>query len=182
MNRLFLLLSLIMGVVVLTSNYLVQFPINHYGLEELLTYGALSYPIAFLITDLSNRRYGKAVAKKIVYLGFFLGVFITLFFSTNFMDLISIRIAAGSGIAFLIAQLIDVFIFDALRKKIWFVAPLASSLIGSLIDTLLFFSIAFYGTGVDWFILSMGDLSVKILVALIMLIPFRLLLFRFQEV
>ena len=111
-----------------------------------------------------------------------MGVFITLFFSPNFIDLISIRIAAGSGIAFLIAQLIDVFIFDALRKKIWFVAPLASSLIGSLIDTLLFFSIAFYGTGVDWFILSMGDLSVKILVALIMLIPFRLLLFRFQEV
>ena len=181
-DQLFFLLSFCMAFIVVVSNYLVQFPVSYFNLEKILTYGAFTYPIAFLITDLSNRRYGKAAAKKIVYLGFFLGVFITLFFSTNFMDLISIRIAVGSGIAFLIAQLIDVFIFDALRKKIWFVAPLASSLIGSLIDTLLFFSIAFYGTGVDWFILSMGDLSVKILVALIMLIPFRLLLFRFQEV
>ena len=87
MNRLFLLLSFMMGVVVLTSNYLVQFPINHYGLEEILTYGALSYPIAFLITDLANRSYGKEVARKIVYIGFALGVSFTLLFSTNFADL-----------------------------------------------------------------------------------------------
>jgi len=181
-GRLFFLLSLLMALIVAISNYLVQFPIKYFDLEEILTYGAFSYPIAFLITDLSNRRYGKKVAKKIVYLGFFLGVFLTLFFSTNFMDFISIRIAVGSGSAFLVAQLIDVFVFDILRKKIWFVAPLASSLIGSVIDTFLFFSIAFYGTGLNWVALSFGDLSVKILVALIMLIPFRFLLFYIQEV
>ena len=176
MNRLFLLLSFMMGVVVLTSNYLVQFPIKHYGLEEILTYGALSYPIAFLITDLANRSYGKEVARKIVYIGFFTGIIFTLFFSTNFSDLISIRIAIGSGTAFLVAQLIDVQIFDKLRKKDWFIAPLTSSIIGSSVDTFLFFSISFYATGVPWITLSLGDLAVKILVALIMLIPFRLLL------
>ncbi len=117
MNRLFLLLSLIMGVVVLTSNYLVQFPINHYGLEKILTYGALSYPIAFLITDLANRSYGKEVARKIVYIGFAIGISFTLLFSTNFADLISVRIAIGSGTAFLVAQLLDVQIFDNFRKK-----------------------------------------------------------------
>ena len=181
-DQLFFLLSLLMALVVAISNYLVQFPINYFDLEEILTYGAFSYPIAFLITDLSNRRYGKKVAKKIVYLGFFLGVFLTLFFSTNFMDFISIRIAVGSGSAFLVAQLIDVFVFDILRKKIWFVAPLVSSLIGSAIDTFLFFSIAFYGTNLNWLALSFGDLSVKILVALIMLIPFRILIFYIQEI
>ena len=113
-----------MGVVVLVSNYLVQFPIKYYGLEKILTYGALTYPIAFLITDLTNRRYGKKIARKIVYFGFFLGVFLTIFFSTNFSDLISIRIALGSGTAFIIAQLIDIQIFDKLRNKKWFIAPL----------------------------------------------------------
>jgi len=181
-DRLFFLLSLLMALIVAISNYLVQFPINYFNLHEVLTYGAFSYPIAFLITDLSNRRYGKKVAKKIVYLGFFLGIFLTLFFSTNFMDFISIRIAVGSGIAFLVAQLVDVFVFDILRKKIWFVAPLVSSLIGSAIDTFLFFSIAFYGTNLNWLALSFGDLSVKILVALIMLIPFRILIFYIQEI
>ena len=131
MNRLFLLLSLIMGVVVLTSNYLVQFPINHYGLEEILTYGALSYPIAFLITDLANRSYGKAIARNIVYIGFAIGISFTLLFSTNFADLISVRIAIGSGMAFLVAQLLDVQIFDNLRKKKWYIAPLSASIIGS---------------------------------------------------
>ena len=182
MNRLFLLLSLIMGVVVLTSNYLVQFPINHYGLEELLTYGALSYPIAFLITDLANRSYGKIVAIKIVYIGFVLGISFTLLFSTNFADLISVRIAVGSGIAFLVAQLLDVQIFDNLRRKKWYVAPLTSSIFGSVVDTFLFFSISFYATGVPWFTLSLGDLTVKILITLIMLIPFRLLLKTFKPV
>ena len=176
MNRLFLLLSFIMGVVVLTSNYLVQFPINHYGLEELLTYGALSYPIAFLITDLANRSYGKIVARKIVYIGFVIGISFTLLFSTNFADLISVRIAIGSGTAFLVAQLLDVQIFDNLRKKKWYVAPLTSSIFGSVVDTFLFFSISFYATGVPWITLSLGDLTVKILITLIMLIPFRLLL------
>tara|TARA_B100001057_G_scaffold97578_1_gene94356 strand:- start:696 stop:1244 length:549 start_codon:yes stop_codon:yes gene_type:complete len=176
MSKLFLSLSFIMGAVVLTSNYLVQFPVNYYGLEEILTYGAFSYPIAFLITDLANRSYGKVVARQIVYIGFTIGVSFTLLFSTNFADLISLRIAIGSGTAFLIAQLLDVQIFDKLRKKKWFIAPLTSSVIGSTIDTFLFFSISFYSTGVPWITLSLGDLTVKILVTLIMLIPFRLLL------
>ena len=169
-----------MGVVVLTSNYLVQFPINHYGLEKILTYGAFSYPVAFLITDLANRSYGKAVARKIVYVGFIIGIVFTLFFSTNFADLISVRIAIGSGTAFMVAQLLDVQIFDYLRKKKWFIAPLTSSLIGSTVDTFLFFSIAFYATGIPWVTLSLGDLAVKIFVALAMLIPFRLLLGTFR--
>ena len=169
-----------MGVVVLTSNYLVQFPINYYGLEKILTYGAFSYPIAFLITDLANRFYGKIVARKIVYVGFIIGIIFTLFFSTNFADLISVRIAIGSGTAFMVAQLLDVQIFDYLRKKKWFVAPLTSSLIGSTVDTFLFFSISFYATGIPWLTLSLGDLAVKIFVALAMLIPFRLLLGTFK--
>ena len=163
-------------MVVLSSNYLVQFPIKYYGLEEILTYGAFSYPIAFLITDLANRSYGKLVARKIVYFGFSIGISFTLIFSTNFADLISVRIAIGSGTAFLVAQLLDVQIFDQLRKKKWFIAPLTSSLIGSTIDTFLFFSISFYATGIPWVTLSLGDLAVKILVALVMLIPFRILL------
>ena len=182
MSKSFLLLSFLMGVVVLSSNYLVQFPINYYGLNEILTYGAFSYPIAFLITDLVNRSYGKRVARKIVYFGFVLGIGFTVLFSTDFADLISIRIAIGSGIAFLTAQLLDVQIFDRLRKKEWFVAPLTSSMIGSTIDTFLFFSISFYGTGVPWVTLSFGDLIVKVIVALIMLIPFRLLLKTFKPI
>jgi uncharacterized integral membrane protein (TIGR00697 family) len=180
MNKQLLLLPVFMGVVVLVSNYLVQFPIKYYGLEGILTYGAFSYPIAFLITDLTNRSYGKLVARKIVYIGFVIGIAFTLFFSTNFSDLISVRIAIGSGIAFLVAQLFDIKIFDQLRKKKWFVAPLMSSFIGSIVDTFLFFSISFYGTGIPWVTLSFGDLAVKILVALTMLIPFRLLLGTFK--
>ena len=180
MSRLFVILSFLMGVVILSSNYLVQFPIKYYGLEEILTYGAFTYPITFLITDLTNRSYGKLSARKIVYIGFFIGVSFTLFLSTNFSDLISVRIAIGSGTAFIIAQLLDVQIFDKLRRKKWFVAPLTSSFIGSTVDTFLFFSISFYGTGIPWITLSLGDLTVKILVALLMLIPFRLLLGTFK--
>ena len=182
MKRSFLLLSLLMGAVVLSSNYLVQFPVNYYGLNQILTYGAFSYPVAFLITDLANRSYGKILARKIVYFGFFLGIGFTVLFSTNFADLISIRIAIGSGVAFLTAQLLDVQIFDNLRKKKWFVAPLTSSLFGSTVDTFLFFSISFYGTGIPWFTLALGDLTVKIIVALIMLIPFRMLLKTFKPI
>ena len=180
-NRLLFILAFSMALVVILSNYLVQFPFNYFGLENLLTYGAFSYPIAFFITDLSNRRYGKNTAKKIVYLGFGLGVFLTFYFSTNYSDLISIRIAIGSGAAFLISQLIDVNIFDKLRKKVWYIAPLTSSLIGSTIDTFLFFYISFYGTKVNWLTLAFGDLSVKIFIALFMLIPFRLLLTRIKD-
>ena len=182
MNKIFLMLSFLMGGIVLASNYLVQFPIRYYGLEEILTYGAFSYPIAFLITDLANRSYGKQVARKIVYIGFAIGISFTLLFSTNFADLISLRIAIGSGTAFLTAQLLDVQIFDKLRKRDWFIAPLTSSLIGSTVDTFLFFLISFYATGIPWVTLAFGDLAVKILVALTMLIPFRFLLKTFKPV
>ena len=180
-NKIFFILILLMATIVALSNYLVQFPVNHLGLRELLTYGAFSYPVAFLITDLTNRKYGKKNAKKIVYMGFAVGVFLTFFFSTNYSDLISIRIAIGSGTAFLIAQLIDVNIFDKLRNKIWYAAPLTSSLAGSTIDTFLFFFISFYGTGINWVTLSFGDLFVKIFVALVMLIPFRFLISYIAE-
>jgi len=181
-NKLFFILAILIGLIVTLSNYLVQFPVKYLNLENLLTYGAFTYPISFLITDLSNRKYGKKTAKRVVYFGFFCGLFATFYFTINNIDLISLRIAFGSGIAFLTAQLIDINIFDKLRRKKWFIAPLTSSLVGSVIDTLLFFSIAFYGTGINWLTLSLGDLTVKILVALIMLIPFRILLSYIKEI
>ena len=151
-RKLFLILSFFMGLVVIASNYLVQFPVKFYDLENLLTYGAFSYPITFI------------------------GIFLTLFISTNFDDIISIRIAIGSATAFIIAQNLDVNIFDKLRKRTWYVAPLTSSTLGSITDTFLFFSIAFYSTNIPWFTLALGDFAVKLIVALIMLIPFRLLI------
>jgi len=182
MNKTILLLSIIMGAIVLASNYLVQFPVHYYGLSEILTYGAFTYPMAFLITDLANRSFGKEVAKKIVYLGFFIGISFTLFFSTNFSDSISIRIAIGSGAAFMISQRLDVYVFDKLRNRYWFIPPLASSITGSVTDTFLFFSIAFYATGIPWFTLALGDLAVKLFVALLMLVPFRMLLRSFKPI
>ena len=179
---LFFKLSILMGFIVVVSNYLVQFPIQYLGLSEVLTYGAFSYPITFLIIDLANRAYGKIIARKIVYIGFFIGVTLTLFVSTNFSDLISVRIAIGSGVAFFIAQNLDIQIYDSLRKKTWYIAPLTSSVIGSIVDTFLFFSIAFYATGVPWFSLAFGDLTVKLFIALSMLIPFRLLLSRIKDI
>ena len=110
-------LSFLMGIVVVLSNYLVQFPVQKFGLSEILTYGAFSYPVTFLITDLANRAYGKIVARKVVYIGFIIGILLTLFVSTNFSDIISIRIAIGSGVAFFISQNLDVQVFDRLRKK-----------------------------------------------------------------
>ncbi len=174
-KHLFVILSFLMALIVIASNYLVQFPVKAYNLDELLTYGAFTYPITFLITDLSNRAYGKIVARKIVNVGFLVGIVLTFFLSTNFSDLISIRIAFGSAIAFIIAQNTDLQIFDKLRRnKYWFIPPFVSSLIGSIIDTLLFFSIAFYATGIPWVTLAIGDFFVKFTVALILLIPFRL--------
>ena len=171
-----------MGIVVVISNYLVQFPIQYFGLQAILTYGAFSYPITFLITDLANRAYGKIVAKRIVYIGFFVGILLTLFVSTNFSDTISIRIAIGSGVAFFIAQNLDIKIFDILRKKSWYIAPLTSSVLGSIVDTFLFFSIAFYATNISWISLAFGDLGVKMFIALLMLIPFRLLLSSIKDI
>jgi uncharacterized integral membrane protein (TIGR00697 family) len=178
---LFVLLSVFMGVVIIASNYLVQFPINKFNLQNVLTYGALSYPITFLITDIANRRFGKEKARKLVYFGFIFGILLTAFISTNFQDAISIRIAIGSGTAFLIAQLIDIEIFQKLRNNAWFVAPITSSIIGSIVDTFLFFSISFFGTGVPWITLAFGDLCVKLLMALLMLIPFRILIMKISD-
>ena len=178
---LFYKLSVSMGIIVVVSNYLVQFPIQYFGLKEILTYGAFSYPITFLITDLANRAYGTIVARKIVYLGFFIGVLSTLLVSTNFSNLISVRIAIGSGIAFFIAQNLDIKVFDILRKRSWYVAPLTSSILGSIVDTFLFFSISFYATGVPWVTLALGDLAVKMFIALSMLIPFRFLLSTIKD-
>ena len=181
-KNLFILLLAVMGLVIISSNYLVQFPVKKFGLENILTYGAFTYPISFLVTDISNRAFGKLIAKKVVYFGFFTGILLTLLVSTNFSEVISVRIAIGSGIAFLIAQLIDINIFDRLRRnKSWFIAPLFSSTIGSVIDTFLFFIIAFYGTQVPWLTLSLGDLSVKLLIAFLMLIPFRVLILYIKE-
>ena len=170
-----------MGIVIIISNYLVQFPINKFNLEKILTYGAFSYPITFLITDLANRRFGKEKARKLVYFGFILGILLTLFISTNFEDVISIRIALGSGTAFLVAQLVDIEIFQRLRNNAWFIAPMTSSVFGSVVDTFLFFSISFLGTGVPWVTLAFGDLFVKLLMALLMLIPFRLLIIKISD-
>ncbi len=179
--NLFYKLSLLMGLVVVLSNYLVQFPIQYFHLNEILTYGAFSYPITFFITDLANRAYGKIVARKIVYVGFTIGILLTLFVSTNFSDIISIRIAIGSGVAFFVAQNLDVQIFDSLRKKKWFIAPLTSSVLGSVTDTFLFFSIAFYSTSIPWFTLAIGDLIVKLVIALALLVPFRLLINKIKD-
>ena len=174
-------LSILMGIVVVVSNFLVQFPFKYFGLGEILTYGAFSYPITFLITDLANRAYGKIVARKVVYFGFVIGIILTLIVSTNFNDVISIRIAIGSGIAFFVSQNLDVQVFDKLRKKDWFIAPLTSSFFGSITDTFLFFSISFYSTGIPWVTLALGDFAVKLFITLIMLIPFRLLLYRIKD-
>ena len=157
--NLFYKLSILMGLIVVISNYLVQFPIQYLGLSEILTYGAFTYPITFLVTDLANRAYGKIVARKVVYVGFVIGILLTVFGSTNFSDIISIRIAIGSGVAFFISQNLDIKIFDKLRKKNWFVAPLTSSVLGSITDTFLFFSIAFYATEVPWISVSYTHLT-----------------------
>ena len=180
-RSLFIALSITMGVIIIISNYLVQFPINKFHLQDILTYGAFSYPITFLITDLANRRFGIKEARKLVYIGFGIGILLTTFVSTNFKDIISIRIALGSGTAFLVAQLIDIEIFQRLRNKEWFVAPITSSISGSTVDTFLFFSISFAGTGISWITLAVGDLFVKFLMALLMLIPFRLLIFKIRD-
>ena len=181
-NSLFLTLSIFMGLVIIISNYLVQFPINYFNLKNILTYGAFTYPITFLITDLANRRFGRRLARRVVYIGFILGILLTLFISTNFDDLISIRIAIGSGTAFIVAQLLDVEIFQILRSRKWFVAPITSSFFGSIIDTFLFFSISFYGTDIPWFSLAIGDLLVKFFIAFLMLVPYRLLIFKIKDI
>lgn len=154
-----------MVAVVAVSNVLVQFPIGDW-----LTWGAFTYPVAFLITDLTNRAFGPAKARKVVCVGFALAVLLSIWLATP-------RIALASGAAFLAAQLLDVRIFDRLRRTgTWWLPPLVSSSIASALDTALFFSIAFAGTAVPWITLGIGDYAVKLAVALAMLVPFRALM------
>lgn len=184
-----------MAAVVVASNFLVQFPFAHLGLQDLLTWGAFTYPLAFLVNDLTNRRYGPAAARRVVYAGFAIAVVLSIWLATP-------RIAIASGSAFLIAQLLDVQVFDRLREKTWWVAPLAGSIIGSIVDTVLFFSIAFsdrfafLDTGLGredeslgfavpfvfggevplWASLALGDFCVKLLLSVLMLVPYGALL------
>lgn len=157
-----------MGVLIVASNILVEMPINDW-----LTWGALTYPVCFLVTDLTNRARGPVAARRVVYVGFGVGVAASLVLADP-------RIAAASGAAFLTAQLLDVVIFDRLRRASWWQAPLASSLLGSAVDTALFFSLAFAFTGLPWMTWAVGDFGVKVAVALAMLLPFRLLMPRLR--
>ena len=166
-----------MMLIVLASNYLVQIPFKFLNLENILTWGAFTYPIAFLVTDLANRVHGINFTKKVIKIGFVWGIAVSLYFSLSQFDLISLRIVIGSGVAFLTAQLLDANIFNKLRNhKHWFIPPFLSSIVSSAIDTILFFSIAFYGTEVPWITLALGDFIVKILIAMLMLVPFRLII------
>ena len=153
-----------MAVVVTASNILVQYPINDW-----LTWGALSYPFAFLVTDLTNRRLGPVSARRVVWVGFAFAVALSAWLATP-------RRAGASGTAFLVGQLADVWVFDRLRHLKWWQAPLVSSSLGSILDTALFFSLAFAGTGLPWVTWGLGDLAVKAAFAAVLLIPFRLLL------
>jgi len=152
-----------MVVIVASANYLVQFPVNDW-----LTWGALTYPISYFVTDLTNRWYGPERARKVVYVGFVLAVILSAW-------LASPRIALASGAAFLVSQLLDVSIFNRLRGGRWWRAPLMSSVLGSLVDTALFFALAFYATGVPWVTLATGDYGVKVVIAAAMLGPYRLI-------
>lgn len=168
-----------MAMVVATSNVLVQYPFTPFGLADYLTWGAFTYPFAFLVTDLTNRRFGPAAARRVVYAGFGIAVVLSVWLATP-------RIALASGSAFLAAQLVDVWIFHRLRRQAWWQAPLASSLIGSTVDTALFFSLAFAGSGVGeadywglvlpvWVAWAAFDWLVKLVHAVAMLGPFHLL-------
>jgi len=152
-----------MTVIVAASNVLVQFPINDW-----LTWGALTYPVAFLVTDLTNRCLGAQSARRVVLVGFVFAVMLSVVLATP-------RIAIASGSAFLAAQLLDIHVFNRLREARWWLAPLLSSMAGSVVDTALFFGLAFAGTGTPWMTWAVGDLGVKLAVALLMLVPFRLL-------
>ncbi|MEJ8570302.1 queuosine precursor transporter [Microbaculum marinum] len=168
-----------MSGVVIASNILVQHPFTPFGLQDYLTWGAFTYPFAFLVTDLTNRRFGPSAARKVVYAGFAIAVLLSIILATP-------RIALASGTAFLTAQLIDVAVFHRLRRRFWWQAPLASSMIGSTVDTALFFTLAFAGSGVGeatywglvlpvWIGWAVVDYLVKLLHALVMLGPFHLL-------
>ncbi|SMX46688.1 queuosine precursor transporter [Actibacterium lipolyticum] len=201
MNRTIIPGVIAMAAIVVASNILVQFLFGQW-----LTWGAFTYPVAFLVTDVMNRVYGVGPARKVVFAGFIVGVICSLIGTQimgEFGPLVTLRIALGSGIAFLTAQLLDVAIFDRLREGAWWKAPLASTFIGSSVDTALFFSIAFSGAltflepandvswagealpliGVGpvvplWVSLAVADWLVKLSLALLALLPFRLIVKR----
>ena len=153
-----------MTMIVVASNWLVQFPIN-----DLLTWGAITYPFSFLVTDLTTRLHGPASARRVVWAGFALAVLLSIWLSTP-------RIALASGTAFLAGQLLDIQVFQRLRTGSWWRAPLVSSTVGSILDTALFFSLAFAGTALPWMTLALGDLGVKLVLAVLALAPFRAVL------
>ncbi len=201
MTRTYLPGIIAMAAIVVASNILVQFLFGQW-----LTWGAFTYPLAFLVTDVMNRVYGQAAARRVVLVGFVVGLICSLIGTQiigEFGPLVTIRIAIGSGLAFLVAQLLDVAIFSALRDGKWWRAPLASTLISSTVDTILFFSIAFSGalsfispsTDISWaseslpllgsgpvaplwVSLAVADWTVKLGLALIALVPFRLITAR----
>jgi len=169
-----------MAVVICSSNYLVQFSFPYFGMQEILTWGAFTYPVTSLVTDLANRFFGKEFAKKVVIFGFILGIFFSFILTFEGFNLIVLRIVIASGVAFLAGQLLDIRVFNVLRNKLWFIPPLVSSILSSILDTVLFFSIAFYGTGSPWIILAAGDLVVKLFVDLAMFLSFRIAIARFS--
>lgn len=155
---------LAMAVVVVSSNWLVQFPINDW-----LTYGAFTYPVAFLVSGLTNRRAGPEAARRVAWLGFALAVCISALVAP-------VRIALASGLAFLCSQILDISVFHRLRQQTWWRAPLIAAALASVLDTAIFFSCAFAGTQMPWVTLALGDLMVKLAMAVFLLIPFRLLM------
>ncbi len=184
----------LMAFIVVISNILVQYPFNHFGMGEVLTWGAFTYPVAFLVNDLTNRRLGAAAARRVVYFGFIIAVVLSAWFATP-------RIAIASGSAFLVAQLLDTTVFNSLRKSLWWRAPLISTMFGSILDTALFFSLAFAARfafidaffGMEdgslafpvsylggevplWVSLALGDLAVKVAIGVAMLVPYGALL------
>lgn len=159
---------LAMLVVIVSSNYLVQFPINDW-----LTWGAFTFPVAFLVTDLTNRAVGNAAARRVAWTGFAIAVVIS-------MTLAPWRIAAASGTAFILGQLLDIVAFNKLRAMSWWKAPLIGSVVASVVDTGVFFFLAFYGSDMNWLMLASGDVSVKWLMAALLLAPYRVMLPRLR--
>ena len=155
---------LAMAIVVAVSNVAVGYPINDW-----ITWGALTYPVAFLVTDVMNRSFGASNARRVVYGGFLVGVVLSIW-------LADVRIALASGTAFLTAQLIDIFVFNRISKKTWWQAPFISSSLSSAIDTVLFFSIAFIGSGLPWVSWAVGDYAVKLAMAILLLVPFKIVI------
>jgi hypothetical protein len=159
---------LAMLIVITSSNYLVQFPINDW-----LTWGAFTFPVAFLVTDLTNRAVGNVAARRVAWVGFAIAVLVSL-------ALAPWRIAVASGVAFILGQLLDIVAFNKLRAMAWWKAPLIGSVVASVVDTGVFFFLAFAGSDMDWLMLAAGDLSIKWLMAALLLAPYRAMLPRLQ--